>query len=172
VDLDWLDDGNLYLLLPEQLLGEWHGIESGDYDRACAVSGNWLNMLTVADGIGLVLGGDPGMTLVVPCEDGEVVLVRWVFADDEHELVDFALGGDGIRRTEPDLVFENPSAPWWLFNAATDLLAHNNPSRRVSLPVGRVRVRTAWLEAGSNSAIVHRFRTEAGPDTAPDTTSG
>jgi hypothetical protein len=168
VELDWLDDGNLYLLLPDRLLGEWHGINSDDYDRACAASGSWLNMLPVGDGIGLVLGGDPGMALVVPGEGGEVVLVRWVFADNEHELVAFALRGEEVARTEPDLVFDNPAARWRLFNAAAAWPAHGNPSRRVSLPVGKLRVRTAWLEAGRNSAIVHRFSKEAEPGAAPD----
>jgi hypothetical protein len=168
VKLDWLDDGNLYLLLPDQLLAEWHGIDSDDYDRACAASDNWLNALSVGDGIGLVLGGDPGMALVVPGEAEEVALVRWVFADDENELVAFALRGEGVIRTEPDLVFDNSAARWRLFNAAADLPAHGSPSRRVSLPVGRLRVRTAWLEAGSHSAIIHRFRKDAEPGAAPD----
>lgn len=35
MELDWLDDGRLYILLPDRLLGEWHGIDSADYDRAC-----------------------------------------------------------------------------------------------------------------------------------------
>lgn len=168
MELDWLDDGNLYLLLPDRLLGEWHGIDSGDYDRACAVACNWLNTLPVGDGIGLLLGGDPGMALMVPGEGGEMVLVRWVFADDEHELVAFALRGEDVVRTEPDLVLDNPDARWRLFNAAADLPAHGNQSHRVSLPVGRLWVRTAWLEAGSNSAIVHRFREEPEPGAAAD----
>jgi hypothetical protein len=161
VELDWLDDGNLYVLLPDRLLGEWHGIDSDDYDRACAASDNWLNALPVGDGIGLLLGGDPGMALVVPSEGGEGRLVRWVFADDEHELVAFALRGEDITRTEPDVVFDNPGGQWRLFNAAADLLAHGNPSRQVGLPAGRVRVQTAYLESGRNAAIVHRFSKQA-----------
>lgn len=164
MELDWLDDGNLYLLLPDRLLGEWHGIDSDDYDRACAASDNWLNTLPVGDGVGLVLGGDPGMALVVP-GDGEVVIVRWAGADDEHELVAFALRGEGVARTEPDLVFDNPADQWRLFNAAADLPAHGNPSRRVTLPAGVLRVRTAYLVSDRNCAIVHRFTKQAEPAT-------
>src|SRR4051794_7920618 len=79
--LDWFDDGAIQILLPDGLLGEWHGIDSSDYDRACSASGDWLNQLPVGDGIGLVLGGDPGMVLVAPDLEEDAVLVRWVYGD-------------------------------------------------------------------------------------------
>jgi hypothetical protein len=157
VELDWLDDGAVYLLLPDRLLGEWHGVASSDYDRACAASDDWLGLLPVGDGVGLVLGGDPGMILPVQGEGEDVVLVRWVYADDEHELVAFALGGEAVTRTEPDMVLDNQAGSWRLFNAAAEPLAHATSSRRVAIPAGRVRVQTAYMEAGTNAAIVHRF---------------
>jgi hypothetical protein len=155
VELAWLDDGNVYLLVPERLLGAWRGTGTDDYERACSASDNWLNTLPVGDGTGLVLGGDPGMVLVTE-DGGEVVLIRWVFADDEHELVAFALRGEGVARAEPDLVFDNRDARWGLFNAARSA-PRGIHAQRVALPVGRLRVRTALLESGRNSAIVHRF---------------
>jgi hypothetical protein len=107
------------------------------------------------------------MALVVP-SDGGVVLVRWAGADNEHELLAFALRGEGVARTEPDLVFDNPMARWRLFNAASDLLAHGNPSRRVVLPVGTVRVRTAYLVSDRNCAIVRWFSKQTEPSASAD----
>jgi len=155
--LDWLDEGSIYLLLPEGLVGAWGGVSTGDYDRACAASDEWLNVLQVGAGTGLVLGGDPGMALVVPEESGEVAVIRWVFADDELELVEFALRGADVSRTEPDLLFDSTEPNWRLFDAAAEPRAAETASRRVVLPVGRVRARTAYLEAGANAAVVHRF---------------
>jgi hypothetical protein len=155
-----------YLLLPEQLLGAWRGASLDDYERACAASDNWLNTLPVGDGIGLLLGGDPGMALAVP-DESDLVVIRWLFANDEHELVAFALLGEGVVRTEPDFVFDNPDGRWRMFNATLSGTRANH-AQRVSLPIGRVRVRTVLLESGRNAAIVHRFSIESEPDAGPD----
>jgi hypothetical protein len=164
VEFDWLDDGNLYILLPECLVGAWGGIVGGDYDRACEASDQWLNVLPVAEGVGLILGGDPGMALVVPRESGEVLLVRWIFASDEHALVDLAIRGDGVVRTEPDLLFESPDPQWRLFDAAAEPRAGGTASRSLTLPIGRLRAQTADLESGENAGIVHRITAEPTPD--------
>jgi Immunity protein 21 len=155
--LDWLDEGAIQLVLPESLLDRWSGIDSSDYDRACASSDDWINQLSVGGGLGLVLGGDNAMPLVVPEDDGSIVIIRWIFGEDERELVAFALRGEAIQRTEPDLVFDNADSTWRLFDAAPDPLAHGPSSRTVSLPLGRVRVQTTYHESERNAAIVHRF---------------
>ena len=157
MDHDWFDDGAVQILLPVGLLGEWHGIDSSDYERACAASDNWLGQVPVGDGVGLVLGGDPSMVLVHRDAVDNVVLVRWVFADDEHELVSFALGHGPITQIEPDLVLDNSSEQWRLINAAADPCMHNQPSRQVALPLGRIRVHTVYMESENNAAIVHRI---------------
>jgi hypothetical protein len=158
--LDWLDEGSLYLLLSENLLPEWHGVDSSDYQRACAAADNWLNVLPVGNGVGLVLGGDPGMALVTEGPEGDPLLVRWIYADEEEALVALAMEGEAVTRTEPDLVFESPAAEWRLFDAAADPLRHNASWRRVTLPVGRVRARSTYVEAEGHAAIVHRFSPE------------
>lgn len=160
MELDWFEYGALSLLLPEPLLGEWHGTDSTDYDRACAAGDRWFNAIPVADGTGFVLGGDPKSPLVVLDDHGEVVLIRWMFANDEHELVAFSLRGEHVAQSEPDLVFDNPAAHWRVFNAAADPISDSNPSQKFVLPVGPVRVQTAYLEFDCNAAIVHRFQRE------------
>jgi hypothetical protein len=108
------------------------------------------------------------VALLVPAENGETVVVRWIWADDEHELVAFALRGEAVARTEPDVVIHNPAHQWRMFNAAADLLAHGNPSRRLELPVGRIRVQTATLESGRNAAIIHRISKCVEPGASAD----
>jgi Immunity protein 21 len=157
---DWLDDGAIQLALPERLLQHWHGGDSSDYERACACSDDWLTRISVGDGLGLALGGDPVRAVVVPEADQSVAIVRWMFAEDEGELVEFALRGEQPSRTEPDLVFPNTDSEWRLFDAATDPLKDESPFRVILLPTGSVRVQTAYLESERNAAIVHRFRRE------------
>lgn len=156
--LDWLDDGSLMILLPEPLLSAWHGVDSNDYDRAGAGSNAWLNAIPIEGSHGFVLGGDPGMVLVALDAHGAALLIRWVYAEDEEELVEFALQGKSVTKSEPDLVFNNTFAKWWLFNAAANPSSDRPAMRAVDLPFGQIRVETVYCENKTNAAIVHRFR--------------
>jgi hypothetical protein len=159
--LDWLDDGRLIILLPESLLSEWHGIHSDDYDRACAISDLWLNTISVPGGHGFLLGGDVGMVLAIPSSNGVTSLIRWVYADDEEELVAFALQGNSVTQAEPDLIFDNTFAKWILFDAAASPSSDNPARRSFDLPFGQIRVETVYCESKPNAAIVHRFSKSA-----------
>jgi hypothetical protein len=159
--LDWLDEGSFIIVLPEPLLSEWHGIDSDDYDRACAISNSWLNLISVTGGHGFLLGGDPGMVLVTPDADGANFLVRWVYAEDEDKLVEFALQGKSVVKSEPALVFDNTFAEWRLFNAAANPSADSSAMRSISLPLGQIRIETVYCKSKTNAAIVHRFSKSA-----------
>jgi hypothetical protein len=155
---DWLDDGSLLMLLPEALLGEWHGVATGDYERACGRADSWLAPLPIADGLGLLLGGDPGMALILRDDGGRLILVRWQYAVEEEELVEFALRGESVAATEPDLVIWNERAAWIMFDSAADPVADRPLMRSFDLPVTRVRVATSLLKSERDAAIVHVFR--------------
>ena len=159
--LDWLDDGNLLILLPEPLLSEWRGIDSDDYDRACAISNSWLNTIPVQRGQGLVLGGEPGMVLVTLSNEGLPILIRWVYAEDEDELVEFALQGKSVTKSETAITFSNTFVEWRLFNAATNPSSDSPTMRPISLPFGQIRIETVYCESQKNAAIVHRFSKSA-----------
>ncbi|MGE0759995.1 MAG: Imm21 family immunity protein [Pirellulaceae bacterium] len=159
---DWLDEGTFHMMLPDRLVNTWRGAGSPDYDRACSESDEWLTLLTIGDSQGLVLGGDPGMVLVLPCDSELPVLIRWIYADDEQELIDFALRGEPVMDTSPDVVWENQDTSWSLFDAAAYPPQDRPGIRRVRLPVGRLRVETAFVEAGANSAVIHRFTRVSG----------
>lgn len=155
--MDWLDVGNLYIMMPENRVNAWHGVASDDYDRACAAGDDWLAPLPVGDVTALVLGGDPGRVLVVTADDGQTRIIRWIYAENERDLVTFALSGEGVQRTEPDFEFDNPAEEWRLFDAAANPADGELVARSVFLTPGRVRVRTTYQEQGANAAVVHRF---------------
>lgn len=152
----WHDDGRLLLLLPEELLSHWHGVDA-DYDKACAAGADWLGMIPVAGGVGLVLGDEPGRATFAQDGAGVLVLIRWVCAEDGRELIEFALRGEAVVDTQPDVCFENHHRGWALFDAAADPVHDARPILRTELPLGFLRVSTAVLQAERNSAVVHHF---------------
>ena len=154
---DWLDDGSLLMLLPKSLLGHWHGCATDDYDRACKVGDSWLSTLPVDGGVGILLGGDPGMALLIRDTSETLTLVRWHYADDESELIAFALRREAVAATEPDFVFENKFSDWVMYDAAADPLADRPPTRSFDLPVALIRITTQFVKSDRNAAIVHTF---------------
>src|SRR5687767_627212 len=84
---DWLDDGSLLILMPHSLLAAWSGTDASDYDRACGAADGWLVPFEVGGRRAFLLGGDPGMALLVPLPDSGLGLIRWHCADDEDELI-------------------------------------------------------------------------------------
>lgn len=99
--------GGPLLLLSEELLGAWEGIDAPsdgrrikladeekrwlpdgpatDYDRACEIDESLAN-LEVADGQGIVVGGEPDPVAHWQHE-GRDYLVRWVQADSEEAVL-------------------------------------------------------------------------------------
>ncbi len=158
---DWLEEGSLHVLLPHPLLDAWTGSKGEDYDRASAASDEWLTLLPLAGGCGLVLGGDVAMTLAVPAGPDSACVIRWLFAEGEEELVQFALSGHSRKESEPDLVIENEHQCWHLFDAALSPGFHSPAVRSLVLPLGPIRVQTSHNANDRNGAIIHRFRSAA-----------
>jgi hypothetical protein len=98
------------------------------------------------------------MALFIPLPEPGLGVVRWHYADDEDELIAFALRREHVVRTEPDRVFENSEPAWVMFNAAWNPLKDAPPMRGANMPTGRVVADTAFVEANRNAAIIHRFR--------------
>lgn len=155
---DWLDDGSLLILMPRSALAAWSGADDSDYDRACEAAHDWLVPFDVDGRQAFLLGGDPGMALFVPLPEPGLALVRWHYAEDEDELIAFALRREHVKRSEPDRVFENSEPTWVLFNAAYNPLTDSPPVREADMPTGRVVADTVFVEGDRNAAIVHRFR--------------
>jgi Immunity protein 21 len=92
--------GGPHLLLPEELLPYWRGIDGwndhrdpsdkSDYARACRVN-SWLGLIPCHTGQALVLSGDVGMIAWIPNAHQEGgMLVQWIAVDDEANIVDAA----------------------------------------------------------------------------------
>jgi hypothetical protein len=159
---DWLDDGSLLIFMPRTGMTLWMGSNGGDYDRACEAAGDWLSPIDVGNQQAFLFGGDPGMALLLPGSPGELTVVRWVYADNEDDLIAFASTQRGKRRDKTPQNFVNRASEWVLFNAAHDTRRKRPKLRAATLPLGSIVAETAYLEEGPNAAIVHRFYRPSG----------
>ena len=86
--IQWINSaGGPLLLVAQEDLESWHGIENDDYDRACAVD-DYVGMIPVGGGPGLVLGDEPMQTAWVALTASSGLLVRWMWADSEQAVID------------------------------------------------------------------------------------
>src|SRR5215203_1744748 len=106
--LSWLESGGgPLLLIPGEYLSLWEGIDpptdgrqivaksrwnadnaaATDHDRACDVA-DYLGLIDIGDGNGLILGDEPLPTAWLPDEIAfGGILVRWVHAESEQEVL-------------------------------------------------------------------------------------
>ena len=94
-NLKWISSkGGPLILMPQPLLQYWNGIYvlntyrpnfATDYDRACNIE-EYVGVINIADEKGLVLGDLPSHTSYVSVDPETVILVRWVWADDEEQV--------------------------------------------------------------------------------------
>jgi hypothetical protein len=89
-------DGGPHIVLPDALRGAWAGgafTGSGDYARACAVTGRF-GLIPVGSANALVLAGSPGMVAFAPAADGGaadvIILEEWANTNLDG-LIDRAL---------------------------------------------------------------------------------
>jgi len=137
----WIGSGGgPLLLLPVSLLPEWEGANAPahgrviqarsrtggpdapatDYDRACDVEG-YLGILTIGQGTGLVLGGEPFATAWWPMQAGKegLIVCREYGDDDLEERIN-----EVLRAVSDDfgesvgLSFPVPNGPLYLFDSA------------------------------------------------------
>ena len=181
--LTWLDiDGGPLLLLSEALLPFWEGSDppSGgrtaeatfrwgdpdavatDYDRACDVD-DYLGLVDVDGGKGLVLGDEPMSTAWFPRGDDEHegMLVRWVYADNESSVLS-ALSQVPDDIWEPTrLTFPVASEPLHLFGAAYPGTEAREKSM-LRLAPGDYSIATAQYKPDDRTFLVlHRFTATA-----------
>src|SRR5262245_31751278 len=104
----WINSaGGPLLLLPMGQLESWNGFEQvdagkcPDYDRACEIQ-EFLGVVSVGQGKGIVLGGEPMETAWLPfIEKSGGTLIRWIYANDEASV-------DSHLKCIPDDIFGEP----------------------------------------------------------------
>jgi hypothetical protein len=113
--LRWISTtGGPLILMSKTSLPKWNGIGSdgfeawSDYDRACAVD-DYLGIINVGDDEALVLGDMPSHTASVVVDSGTILFIRWIWADDENQVVNainkFSIGQQEWAKTDLEIRF-------------------------------------------------------------------
>lgn len=177
-ELQWIEsNGGPLLMLPRALLECWDGTDppephrsvratfrwSGggpatDYDRACDVS-EWLGVLPVGTGEGLVLGGEPLSTAWCPTTQGEAsLLVRWEYAESDLAAARWLAAVPTKLPWRWSTRFAFDAEPLVLFDAAEPGLDPSGPRLELALPSGKYDIHTVqWQPDSVTSLMLHRF---------------
>jgi hypothetical protein len=90
-----------------------------DYDRACEVE-DYVGVIKVGDDEALVLGDMPSHTARVVVDSSAVLFIRWIWADDENQVVN-AMKGFSIAQQDwanMDLEIRFPVSDIVLFDSS------------------------------------------------------
>jgi len=181
--LKWIESaGGPLILLPEELLPSWQGINppsdgraiearfrwdpgrpATDYDRAVDVEA-LIGVIAVGTGEGLVLWGEPLRTSwwPYPQHPDEIgLLIRWVCAESENNALQALSIAPMSAFGKPDVSFFAGSGNLLLFDAATPgdrLLVNENEHLKILLHPGRYASRTAQQDHGTTRLILHRLQ--------------
>lgn len=165
--------GGAHILLAEELLSSWRGIvgwrdhrdplDQSDYARACRAAESWLGVIRCGDGQALILGGEFGQIAWLPIlERAGGILVQWVYADHEKELLDGALGSlvadalNGSVVEKADL-WTGSSGLLRLFDSAECGDDIRGDNQILALEPGRYRVRAAYVETARFAMVVREI---------------
>ena len=160
------------MLLPEELLDFWRGIErcrdpndpsdTSDYARACRVR-TWLGVIPCHTGKALVLSGDVGpVAWIADVHNGGGFLVQWIGVDDEASIravlsgaeianvladpraeeVEFSTGASGVLR---------------LFDSVEFGSKLRGDCEMLRLVPGSYRVRAGYFESNSLMIVIRQI---------------
>ena len=168
----WISgSGGPLILLPEELLEHWGGLdapESGrvvqakvrwdpdgpvtDYDRACDVEAP-LAGIDVGAGSGIILGGEPAATTFLARPNGGL-LVRWIRAESEGEVARHVEGRTFEPAGDDVALIEVRPGPLILFDAACPGYEVDADHIVIDLHPGRYMASAAKFDPDESTELV------------------
>jgi hypothetical protein len=162
----WIDSGGgPLLLLEEHLLGYWKGFNFSkqhpdfvtDYDFACEID-DYLGVIEVGPGYGLVLGGEPMSTAWLPFSDTKNgLLIRWMFAENENAVTNAVNDLQSVTWQKTGIEIDFSGDRLILFDSAC---AGSQVGEKLEIKIseGRYSAETAHHQPNKEtSLILHRF---------------
>lgn len=171
----WIEsDGGPLLLLSSAQLTAWSGYaieleadgpssSETDYERACAVE-DYLGLIAVADGQGVVLGDEPMATAWRSVSSVEGIFIRWVYGEDEGQMSEYMSHIGTVQWRPTGVSLAVAGEPLYLFDAAwpgADVIEYEY--LKISLDAGTYSFDTGTLRAGDRTELIlHRLRRTQG----------
>jgi len=153
---EWISCNSPLLLVARDQLSSWEGTDipsngrkvearfrwnpdgpPTDYDRACDID-DYIGVIDVGTGKGIVLGDEPLMTTWLSLSDGGL-LVRWAYSESENDLISSAL-------TLTDDAYEDSGITFVVTNSPLVLFAACESSEDQIYPPSSLRSRPAVIE--------------------------
>jgi hypothetical protein len=168
--MDWvMSGGGPLIVLPIEHLPAWRGDNpttagsTNDYDRACRIK-DYLGVLKVGMGSGLILGDEPMQTSFLRRADGGI-LIRWGHAENEDDVRDAVCGAPETIWSPTEHRLKVGRARVIIFDSAyagDDLPSYQGPDvlpvLDVALATGDYRIETADYKPDENTwLILHRL---------------
>lgn len=176
---EWISCNSPLLLVEKNHLDAWEGTDvpsqgrivearfrwnsvgpATDYDRACDVD-DYLGLIEVGRGKGIVLGDEPLMTAWLPLVDGGL-LIRWVYAEDEETILSAAKNIPNDCYKDSGVTLAVGEHPLVLFAACESSSDQVYPRVEFKIPSGYYRILTSRYEPDANTSLLcHRLQLEA-----------
>ena len=160
------------MLLPEELLDFWRGIEgwrdhtdpsdASDYARACRVK-TWLGVISCHTGEGLVLSGNVGpVAWIADVHNSGGYLVQWIGVDDEASIRAVLSGAEIANvladpRAEEVEFSTGPSGVLRLFDSSESGSKLRDDCETLRLVPGSYRVRAGYFKSKSLMVVVRQI---------------
>ena len=159
--MEWIEtNGGPFVMVPRRILHSWGGClpssptERSDYDRACEI-GEYTGTLLEGGKLVLVFGDEPFRTTSI-VEGEERLVVRWIYAKTEHDIVEAIRG----RRRSADVELPRLAlgGEYILFDAAEPGSDIRGQSLLLSFAPAEYTLSTALLNPSPDtSVLVHIF---------------
>ena len=159
--MDWVETtGGPLLLLAHNNLHNWAGLQE-DYERACQIM-DYVGKIGVGPAEALVLGGESMPTALWVGSDGTIILVRWLYAENEGHVKAALEAVDSRRLQQSGLIVDFGDDHVRLFDSGargatsgSDFAGHID----FRLPDHRVSVSTEeWKPDNQTCLILHCLR--------------
>tara|TARA_R110002072_G_scaffold33030_9_gene100250 strand:+ start:2604 stop:3092 length:489 start_codon:yes stop_codon:yes gene_type:complete len=119
MSMEWISsEGGPLILISRSSLAYWKGVNSDDYDRACAID-DYAGVISVSDSQGLVFGDEPCETAIYYSESIGVLIVRWQWAEGESSVQNIidTLTEEDFKNSEEEIEYKSNDGSLLLFDS-------------------------------------------------------
>jgi len=156
--MQWISsDGGPLILVGRSALSKWLGIDSADYERACLVE-EYVGVLDVGRSKAIALGDEPGQTSSFVDDSENILLVRWVYAENDASVSAHLkhLPRDVFDTQSEEIKFHASENRYFLFDSAEN--GTSAVGLVLTLPATNYLIKTiAYKPDAKTSLLLHKF---------------